>query len=162
VTVKKALTAVLLSLCACAPMATSGDGPFARDMLLGASMERALITQSTLFPYHFEAGAAELNGLGRRDLMVLAGHLRMHQGSLTVRRGAATPELHEQRVQAVLAALESAGVSRRAVTLRDGLPGGDGTPSARIVDVLARPLTLGAGSGASGASAGASVPDLMP
>lgn len=160
---KKALIAALLSLCACAEMATSGDGPFARDMLLGASMERALITQSTLFPYHFETGTAELNELGRRDLLVLAGHLRQHRGSLTVRRGGAAPELHEERVQAVLAALESAGVSRRAITLRDGLPGGDGTPSARIVDVLSRPLSLGsAGAGATGVATAPVLPDMVP
>ena len=147
---KKALTAALLLLCACADMPTGGSGPFAGDMLLGASMERALIAQSTLFPYHFQADAAELNELGRRDLLVLAAHLREHAGSLSVRRGGATPELHEARVRAVLAALVTAGVPRDAVALRDGLPGGDGTSSARIVEVLGRPLLLG-GAGTSSA-----------
>lgn len=133
----------LLAGCHAAPMhPASGCG----DLLLAASLQRALVAQSTLFPYHFVPGSSELNELGRRDLLVLAYSLQEHSGSLVVRRGDASPELAEARVRSVIAALESAGVARDHVTIHDGLPGGDGLASARVLDILKNPLTLsGAG-----------------
>jgi hypothetical protein len=156
--VKTASLATLLLLAACSttppePPAFSGAG----DALLGASLQRALVAQSTLFPYHFRPASAELNDLGSRDLSVLAAHFADASGALCLPRGDATPELHEARVRTVMSALQAAGVPRERVALREGLPGGDGARSARIVEVLRRPLTL-SGGGISGAAP--SVPSL--
>lgn len=143
------LAAVLLAGCS-SPHASPGPSG-AGALLLGASLHRAVLAQSALHPYHFVPGAAGLNALGRRDLAILADALREHPGALSVRRGDATPELHEARVAAVLVALAEAGVARERVDLGEGLPGGAGAPAARVLKVLAKPLIL-TGGGATGGS----------
>ena len=138
-------SAVLALLSACASH-TKSDGLHAGDLLLGASLQRAIIAQSTVYPYHFVPDAAELNALGQRDVSVLAAHLREHAGSLVVNRGSATQQLHDARVKAVLAALEQEGVPANQVAVREGLPGGDGLSTLRVIDIFDRPLVLtGAG-----------------
>jgi hypothetical protein len=140
-----ALSVILLGLLAAceAPVyPANGTG----DLLLAASLQRAIVVQSTLFPYHFVPGSAELNELGQRDLAVLARHFQGHAGALSVRRGDATPELEDARIKAVLTALVAAGVGKDKVSVRDGLPGGEGLASARVIEILKAPLTLsGAG-----------------
>ena len=137
-------SAVLALLSACASH-TKSDGLHAGDLLLGASLQRAIIAQSTVYPYHFVPDAAELNGLGQRDVSVLAAHLRDHAGSLVVSRGSATQQLHDARVKAVLAALEQEGGPANQVAVREGLPGGDGLATARVIEIFTRPLTLTGG-----------------
>ena len=140
------LSAALLAVLAGCSGPEKSTGLHAGDMLLGASLERAIIAQATLFPYHFEVDGKELNELGRRDVAVLADHLRDHAGVVSVRRGDSTPALHESRLGAVMAALEAAGVAHAQITLRDGLARGEGLSSVRVVEVLKKPLVLtGAG-----------------
>jgi hypothetical protein len=110
--------------------------------------------QSALYPYHFVPDSAELNELGVNDLSVLAMHLRDHAGSLLISRGAASKELHDARVRAVLAALEEAGVAKSQVAVHEGLPGGDGLPSSHVVEILKKPLML-SGAGVSSMSTSA-------
>ncbi len=50
-------------------------------------VENAIVTQHTLYPYHFVTDGAGLNDLGQRDLMVLARHYKEQPGALNVRRG---------------------------------------------------------------------------
>ncbi|HEX5010070.1 MAG TPA: hypothetical protein VFY71_06695 [Planctomycetota bacterium] len=151
-TLNLAVLAVLLAGCAVDPMKAPRSG--AGDLLLGASMQRAIVVQSSLYPYHFVPDSAELNELGVNDLNVLAMHLRDHAGSLLISRGGASKELHEARVRAVLAALEESGVAKTQVAVHDGLPGGDGLPSGKVVDILKKPLILtGAGVSQTGTSA---------
>jgi len=140
-----AVLALLLGACVVNdPMGQPRNG--AGDLLLGASMQRAIVTQSALYPYHFVPDSAELNELGLNDLSVLAIHLRDHAGSLLISRGAASKELHDARVRAVLAALEESGVAKTMVAVHDGLPGGDGMPSGKVVEIMKKPLNLtGAG-----------------
>ena len=141
------LAALALLLGACVvndPMAQPRNG--AGDLLLGASMQRAIVLQSALYPYHFVPDSAELNELGTIDLSVLAMHLRDHAGSLLISRGEASPELHDARVRSVLAALEESGVAKSMVSVHDTLPGGRGLPSGKVVEILKKPLMLtGAG-----------------
>jgi hypothetical protein len=147
-----AVLALLLGGCAVDPMKSPRSG--AGDLLLGASMQRAIVVQSALYPYHFVPDSAELNELGVNDLNVLAMHLRDHAGSLLISRGGASKELHEARVRAVLAALEESGVAKTQVAVHDGLPGGDGLPSTKVVEILSKPLILtGGGISQSGTSA---------
>src|ERR1044071_5771977 len=51
------------------------------------AINNAIITQHTLFPYHFVSGTAELNELGQRELAVLCDHYRANGGAATVREG---------------------------------------------------------------------------
>lgn len=46
---------------------------------LETSVENAVISQCTLYPYHFAAYSASLNDLGRRDLNILASHFKEHR-----------------------------------------------------------------------------------
>ena len=57
------------------------------NTLNNIGVENAIITQHTLYPYHFGVDAGELNELGQRDLMVLARHFKDHPGILNIRRG---------------------------------------------------------------------------
>lgn len=99
-------------------------------------VDRAIIAQHTLYPHHFVADSAVLNELGTRDLSVLAGHFAEHEGTLNVRRGETAPELYEARVTHVIEELGKAGVDTGRMNIADGMPGGSGMPSERVVTVL--------------------------
>lgn len=106
------------------------------DAVRGASLHRALVIQSAVFPYHFTPGTAQLNELGRRDLSVLATHFRDHAGRLSVRRGGASSSMYEARVMAVVKSLVAAGVSEDFVEVTDGFAGGDGMDGESVVKIL--------------------------
>ena len=91
------------------------------NTLNNIGVENAIITQHTLYPYHFGADAGELNELGQRDLMVLARHFKEHPGILNIRRGETAAQLYDARVAHVLSRLKDAGVetSRMSVVRRD-------------------------------------------
>ena len=141
----------LLALAGCrATYATDPYGtgyPHSGDLIRGASLDKAILVQHTLYPYHFVIDGAALNDLGERDLHVLAAHFRSNPGSLQVHRGNTASALYEARVNAVMAALVAAGVDGSQVKLTDGLPGGDGLPGEHVVVILKAPSTLGATSG---------------
>ena len=139
-----ALIAALALLAGCS--APQRDPYGTGDLLLAASMQRAIVVQSTLFPYHFVPDSAELNELGQRDLLVLARHFEKHSGTLNVRAGDGAPSQAEARIRAVIEALAAAGVARDHVLVHDGLPGGDGLASARVIEIMKSALVLsGAG-----------------
>ena len=166
---------ILLSGLACAALLgcqstlhNSGDGaapaPWVSEAIRRAAVERAIVVQHTLYAYHFVDGSADLNALGAQDLAVLAAHFREHAGELNVRRANTAAALFEARVTAVARALAQAGVPAARVTVADGLPGGDGATSERVIAILAKPSTpltgTSAGTGTStgkptGASTGA-------
>ena len=132
------------------------------DAYRKATLERAIVVQRTIYAYHFEAGRAELNPLGERDLAVLAAHFRTAPGDLAVRRGGVGDELYQARLAAVRDGLMQAGVDLERVALADAAPGGDGMSSERVHTILKRPetplggiSTTGDGGGAAGAGAGA-------
>jgi len=101
-----------------------------------ASLRQAILSQSTLYPYHFVPGAAELNELGWRDMEILAAHFAAHAGTLSVRRGGLAEELYRERLQSVETALAAAGVAPGRVRISDAPPGGAGTTSERMLEVL--------------------------
>lgn len=102
------------------------------------AIQNAIVTQHTLFPYHFITDTAELNELGRRDMGVLTAHYRLQGGELSIRRGDATAGLYESRVKAIRDTLIRDGIKAEKVHLSDGPAGGDGTSSERVVMVLNR------------------------
>jgi hypothetical protein len=148
-----------LAACASAPPGNpelSGRGSmWAGDAIRNASLNNAIIAQHTLYPYHFANGSAQLNDLGQRDLNVLANHFRDTPGDLNVRRGDATETLYEARVKSVLDRLTVAGVAGGSVAVRDGLPGGEGIASERVIVILKEKMTK-TGSGISGSSSSGS------
>lgn len=120
--------------------------------LNNVGIENAIITQRTLFPYHFVANAGELNELGERDLAVLAGHFAQHPGILNVQRGDVPGDLYEKRIAQVLDRMQAAGVEMSRMSVSDDMPGGSGMTSNRVVTIVER-ATEGstmAGSGGTG------------
>ncbi len=103
------------------------------------AVENAIITQHTIYPYHFVTDGEELNELGRRDLAVLARHFTENAGALNVRRGEAPAALYEARVAQVTESLKKAGIDMARLSISDDMPGGTGITSERVVTILRRP-----------------------
>ena len=106
------------------------------NSLNNLGVENAIIAQHTLYPYHFVSNAKELNELGQRDLAILIGHFVEHEGTLNIRRQETSPELYEARVTHVMAELKNGGVDTDRMGIADGMPGGDGMVSERVVTIM--------------------------
>jgi len=100
------------------------------------AMENAVVSQHTLFPYHFIENAAELNELGQRDLTILARHFMENPGCLNVRQDNIPADLYEARVSLVREKLKQAGVKTDRINISDDMPGGSGITSERVVTIL--------------------------
>src|SRR6267142_704023 len=143
-----AVPALLAALAACHSAAQGNDvekhtGPWAGDEIQNASLNNAIVSQHTLYPYHFVTGSAELNELGARDLNVLVAHFLIAGGDLNVRRGETGQPLYESRVKTVLERLAAAGVTSSSVAVKDGLPGGEGISSERVLVILKGKMSKG-------------------
>jgi len=112
------------------------------------AMQNAIVSQHTLFTYHFVTNGAELNELGRRDLAALTSHFMNHAGHLNVRRQNTPADLYEARVNLVHARLQEAGIDMERMSISDDMPGGTGMTSERILVILEQP-SKGASSGTS-------------
>ena len=131
--------------------------PRAFDVISNASLNNAIVSQHTLYAYHFANGSGVLNELGLRDLNVLVDHFLKAGGNLNVHRGEASPTLYDERVKTVLEHLAAAGVQSGAVSIQDGLPGGEGLASERVIVILKEKMAKGSnisnvGGGGSGSS----------
>lgn len=119
---------------------TAANQRFDREMvrtLNNIGVENAILTQRTLYPYHFVADGEKLNDLGQRDFAVLARHFTEHPGRLNVRQGEGiSPELYQARVAFVTSRLKDAGIDPARVSISDGMPGGSGLPAERVVTIL--------------------------
>lgn len=102
------------------------------------AIQNAIISEHTLFPYHFVNNGEELNELGERDLAVLTTHLARSGGHLNIRQLHTPTDLYEARVKLVRARLEEAGIDMARISTSDGLPGGSGMPSERVLVILDR------------------------
>ncbi|MHC4457655.1 MAG: hypothetical protein ACYS0I_11310 [Planctomycetota bacterium] len=100
------------------------------------ALENAIITQHTLFPYHFVNNAAELNELGQRDMGVLTKNFLKNPGKLNIRRNDCSMELYRARVKFVLDVLKDAGIDAEQIRISDGMPGGAGMPSQQVLLIL--------------------------
>ena len=131
------------------------------DVIRAAAINKAIVQQHVIYPYHFVSNTAQLNPLGQRDLTVLADYYRSHPGALSIRRVGAAQTLYDARVVAVLDKLKAAGVAIERLSVADTGPGGDGISSERLVQILREPAVLtggttGAEGGDDASSAGAS------
>ena len=100
------------------------------------AIQYAIISQHTLFPYHFVNNSNRLNELGEFDLNVLANHFLKNPGQLNIRRDDTPEELYQARVSFVLERLENAGIESEKIAFSDGMPGGSGMPSEKILTIL--------------------------
>ncbi len=100
------------------------------------AIKNAIIVQHTLYPYHFIDDSAELNALGKHDLAVLAEHFNKYAGRLNIRRGSESAELYAVRLEAIVETLKQGGVVDKPISISDGLPGGEGMGSERVVEIL--------------------------
>ena len=103
------------------------------------ALENAIITQHTLFPYHFVKDSAELNELGQHDLAILARHFKEHSGHLNIRQNNIPADLYEARINFVTDKLTKAGIKTEQISISDGMPGGSGMASERILTILGTP-----------------------
>ena len=125
---------------------------WAGDAIRAASLNKAIVSQHVMYPYHFVTNTAELNPLGMRDLAVLADYYREHPGALSVRRVGAAQALYDARIVAIMDTLKASGVAVERLTVADTIPGGDGISSERLVKILREPAVLTGGT--TGAQAG--------
>ena len=126
-----------------------------------AGISAGILTQHTLFAYHFETGRETLNPLGERDLAVLAGNFKLRPGQLNVRRGDVSEDLYKTRLDYVNRRLADAGVEVARLKIVDAPAGGPGMPSERAIKILqqaeaADASSAGATSGSSSGSTGSS------
>lgn len=137
-----ATTAVILFGCSAADKEIGVE----RNALLNASLieslqrtqiDNAIIRQQAMFPYHFVAHSAELNGLGRRDALILARHYASHPGKLYLHAGDADDRLYERRAEALRDFLAGNGVDPQRIEISgDAMPGGNGADAARVLFIL--------------------------
>ncbi len=101
-------------------------------------MANAIVTQHTLYPYHFVTGTADLNELGQRDLDVLAKYYRSHPGELNIHGAGEPAELTHDRMHNVQETLVHGGIDMSRMKIVDGVAGGDGMDSEHVLRILAR------------------------
>ncbi len=100
------------------------------------SINNAIISQHTLFPYHFVNNAAELNELGDNDLKVLIKHFMKNPGKLNIRQNEVSDEIYQARVDFVLKKIKDAGIDRKKISISDNMPGGPGMSSEKVFVIL--------------------------
>lgn len=100
------------------------------------AIRNAIITQRTLFPYHFVLDSADLNDLGRSELRVLASHFSNRIGEISVRRGKTPEPLYLARIENVIENLREFGVDTDRLKISDVPPGGDGMSSERVLEII--------------------------
>jgi len=114
------------------------------------AIQTAVITQHTLYPYHFIKNSVDLNTLGQRDLSILIEYLKQNPGRLIVHRGEIDEMLYQSRTQMVYETLLQAGIARDHIDIRDDMPGGAGMPSTSVIEIQEAGKTKpGSGEGSS-------------
>ena len=105
------------------------------------AIQNAIITEHTMYPYHFVKNASKLNDLGQRDLAVLATHLAQYGGSLNVHRQNTSESLYKARVEVIRKSLQESGIDMARISISDDMPGGSGMPSEKVLVILERAST---------------------
>ncbi len=100
------------------------------------AIKNAIINQHTIYSYHFVNDSDKLNELGMRDLAVLADHYKSNPGQLNVCRDNVPDSLYQARVNFVLNQLKESGIDTERVSISDGMPGGQGMPSEKVLDII--------------------------
>lgn len=121
----------------------SADRDFVREPFKDQSRQ-GVVRQRALFDAHFVPDSDRLNGLGRRDVAVLAEAMRTTGGGISVRCGSVSPELFAARVATVRRTLIAAGIDPARVIVNSDLPKGPGTTTEDALmiraDIRAMPM----------------------
>jgi len=102
------------------------------------AIQNAVVSQHTLFPYHFVNNGAELNELGQKDLAALTSHFIKYPGHLNIRRHNTAEDLYDARVNMVRERLQEAGIASERISISDNMPGGSGITSERVLVILGK------------------------
>lgn len=105
------------------------------NMLNDIAIENAIVTQHTLYPYHFINNSEQLNELGHRDLSILIEHFKEYPGQLNVQQGHMDYNLYRARLAFVSQELQDAGIDMTKVSIVDGMPGGDGMETDEVIEI---------------------------
>ena len=100
------------------------------------AVQNAIVSQHTLFPYHFVENGAELNELGQKDLAALTSHFIKYPGHLNIRRHNTAEDIYDARVNMVRERLQEAGIAMERISISDDMPGGSGITSERVLVIL--------------------------
>ncbi len=100
------------------------------------AIQNAIVSQHTLYAYHFVPDGPELNELGDRDLAILTQHFSKNGGPLNIRRHEASAELYQARINTVREKLREAGIEMERVRVSESMPGGSGMASERVLVIL--------------------------
>lgn len=100
------------------------------------SIKNAIISQHTLFPYHFVNNSVQLNELGDNDLTILIEHFIKNPGRLNIRQGKVSNEIYQARTNLVLEKMRDAGIDKKKVNISDDMSGGSGMSSENVLVVL--------------------------
>jgi len=101
------------------------------------ALENAIISQHTLYRYHFINNGTELNELGKHDLAVLTRHFIKEAGHLNIRKRNTSEEVYKARVESVQKRLKETGINMDRISISDYMPGGSGITSENILIILA-------------------------
>jgi len=109
------------------------------DSINDSGIRSAIITQHTLYGYHFAGDSRELNELGQRDLAVLIAHFKAQGGGeLNVRRGEMSETVYASRLSRIQDLLKASGFDPAQVRIADAAPGGSGLASDDVVRAMKR------------------------
>jgi hypothetical protein len=107
-------------------------------MIFDRQSRNAVVTERTLYPYHFVPDGSELTALGVEQLDVLTAALQSQPADqplyLNIRRGSTPDALYLSRVASVKQALASAGVEGDRVNLLDEVPRGKGIATEQLLN----------------------------
>ena len=126
---------------------TSGVNRKIVDTYSDLAIQNAIISQHTLYPYHFVNNSAQLNGLGERDLSVLVQHFQDNPGRINVQQGSVDSVLYQSRAQTVYEKLLAGGIPDEKVRIATGMPGGEGIASNAVIEILEKDKTTEMGDG---------------
>lgn len=142
---KLSMMIVTVSICVLAigcqeDMAKGPDNHIVNKQLISTyndiAVQNAIVSQHTLFPYHFVENGAELNELGQKDLAALTSHFIKYPGHLNIRRHNTAEDIYDARVNMVRERLQEAGIAMERISISDDMPGGSGITSERVLVIL--------------------------
>lgn len=113
------------------------------DTYSDLAIQNAIISQHTLYAYHFVNNSAQLNQLGQRDLSVLIQHFKDNPGQINLQPGGADSQLQQARSQIVYEKLLAGGIPDNKIRIAAGMPGGDGMPSTWVIEFFEKVRTDG-------------------
>lgn len=124
-----------------APAADQIDEDEFNDLAVRSAFDEqaraAVVTERSIYGHHFEPGGTALNGLGERQVDILAAAYRdAGEVEINVADDGSPAERRAGRLEAVRQAFLERGLATDALDLVAGRPGGQGLPSVYVIGAL--------------------------